>query len=45
VLASAQTGEEPPQRTAVELRPLVDAAIAGLQPTPGVTLEVECPTG
>jgi signal transduction histidine kinase len=45
VLARAQTGEEAPRLSSVELAPVLDEAVSGLEPAPGVALHVDCPTG
>jgi signal transduction histidine kinase/HAMP domain-containing protein len=42
VLARAQGREEPPRRDAVPLRPLLQEIAAGIEPRPGVRLEVRC---
>jgi len=45
VLARAQTREETPRLTPVEVRPLLQEVIEGLCPRAGVDLEVSCPPG
>jgi signal transduction histidine kinase len=45
VLARAQTREEAPRLSVVELRPLLEEVLGGLQPPAGVELELDCPPG
>jgi signal transduction histidine kinase/HAMP domain-containing protein len=44
-LARAHSGQEPPRLEAVELAPLLREVAAGLQPHPGVDVDVEVPDG
>jgi signal transduction histidine kinase len=44
-LASAQTRQEPPRLSPVELRPVLDEVAEGLVPTDGVEIAVECSDG
>ena len=43
VLARAQTQEEVPRVTPVELKPLLESIAAELRPADGVAIEVDCP--
>lgn len=44
-LASAQTRQEPPRLSPVELRPLLDEVAESIRPSPDVTIEIDCPPG
>jgi signal transduction histidine kinase len=45
VLARAQTGEEAPKLSRVELRPLLREVASDIHPREGVMIEVSCPPG
>jgi two-component system sensor histidine kinase VicK len=45
VLARAQSRQEPIALQPVELRPLLETIAAGLSPSPGVSVDVDCPPG
>ncbi|HYX88495.1 MAG TPA: HAMP domain-containing sensor histidine kinase [Gaiellaceae bacterium] len=43
LLARAQSGEEQPPISAVELEPILEGVVAGVVPAAGVEVDVECP--